>query len=205
MNKIEFIFNYLDTLIPDPKCELEFSKDYELVIAVMLSAQSTDKSVNRCTRVLFNKYPSIDLLKEADIEDIKSIIRPIGMESKKAKNIVSICNKLDDIIPNDREFLESLDGIGRKSTNVILGMLYNEPCIAVDTHIFRVSKRLGLANDKDNVLKVEKKLTSLLKKDNMIRYHQQLLLFGRYYCKAIRPECIDCGLIDICNEKKKSI
>ncbi len=202
--KSKEIIKYLDTIIPNPKCELEYNKDYELLIATMLSAQTTDKRVNEVTRVLFKKYPSLEALKEADIEDIKKIIKPIGTYNKKAMNIKSIANALieksNGVVPNDREFLESLDGVGRKTTNVVLSNIYNVPCIAVDTHVSRVSKRLGIAKDDDDVSVIEKKLNKTFKNDDLCRLHHQLVLFGRYYCKAIKPECEDCELKKYCKK-----
>jgi endonuclease-3 len=208
MNK-ERIFNYLDELITNPICELDFTQDYELLIAVMLSAQTTDKRVNMVTKVLFNKYPSLEELSKANIEDIKKIIKSLGTYSKKASNVVIISNRLlndsNGIVPNDRDFLESLPGVGRKTTNVVLGILYNVPCIAVDTHVARVAVRLDFAKEGDSVYTIEQKLTKKIPKDNMIRIHHQLLLFGRYYCKAVKPECQTCKLYDICKEKRKSV
>lgn len=198
------IIAYLDTIIPNPRCELEYSKDYELLIATMLSAQTTDKRVNEVTRVLFKKYPSLKDLAGADIEDIKQIIRSIGTYNKKASNIKSIAKNLleksNGIVPNDRKFLESLDGVGRKTTNVVLSNIYNIPCIAVDTHVSRVSKRLGIAKEADDVVVVEKKLNKFFKDDDLCRLHHQLVLFGRYYCKAIKPECENCGLKKYCKK-----
>lgn len=198
------IIAYLDTIIPNPRCELEYSKDYELLIATMLSAQTTDKRVNEVTRVLFRKYPSLKDLAGADIEDIKQIIRSIGTYNKKASNIKSIARNLleksNGIVPNDRKFLESLDGVGRKTTNVVLSNIYNVPCIAVDTHVSRVSKRLGIAKETDDVAVVEKKLNKFFKNDDLCRLHHQLVLFGRYYCKAIKPECENCGLKKYCKK-----
>lgn len=198
------IIAYLDTIIPNPRCELEYSKDYELLIATMLSAQTTDKRVNEVTRDLFKKYPSLKDLVDADIEDIKQIIRSIGTYNKKASNIKSIAKNLleksNGIVPNDRKFLESLDGVGRKTTNVVLSNIYNVPCIAVDTHVSRVSKRLGIAKEADDVVVVEKKLNKFFKDDDLCRLHHQLVLFGRYYCKAIKPECENCGLKKYCKK-----
>lgn len=206
--KMNEIIEYLDELIPNAVCELNYNKDYELLIAVMLSAQTTDKKVNMVTSVLFEKYPSLESLRDADINDIINIIRPIGTFNKKALNIKSIAHELilkqNGIVPNDRVFLESLSGVGRKTANVVLSNLYNEPCIAVDTHVSRVSKRLGIAKESDDVLMIEKKLTKKIPKDKLNRMHHQLVLFGRYYCKAIKPECMNCKLKDMCKYYKKS-
>lgn len=199
------IFEYLDELIPDPKCELNYNKDYELLIAVMLSAQTTDKRVNEVTNVLFNKYDSLSKLSKANIDDIIDIIRSIGTFNKKALNVIEISKSLlqnyNGVVPNNRKYLETLPGVGRKTTNVVLSELFNEQCIAVDTHIKRVSIRLGFAKDNDDVLTIEKNLTKKLKKYNAKKVHHQLLLFGRYYCKAINPKCSDCKLKNICKKK----
>lgn len=199
------IVNYLNYLIKDPKCELNYNKDYELLIATMLSAQTTDKRVNIVTKVLFEKYPTLESLRNADISDIKSIIKSIGTYNKKALNVIEIAKKLkevNDIVPNDREFLEKLPGVGRKTTNLVLSNIYNEPYIAVDTHVQRVSKRLGIT-DSDNVLITEKNLYKFFKGEDLSRLHHQLVLFGRYYCKAINPLCKSCKLKNICKYYKE--
>ena len=200
------IIEYMDRLIPNPKCELNYDKDYELLIATMLSAQTTDKRVNEVTAILFKKYPDLKSLSQANIEDIKEIIRPIGTFNKKAYNVISIASSLADIgyVPNDRTFLESLDGVGRKTTNVVLSNIYEENCIAVDTHVARVSRRLGLARKNDDVLTIEKKLNKKFPKNKLGRLHHQLVLFGRYYCKAQNPLCENCELNNICKHKKKT-
>lgn len=203
MSSIE---NYLDELFPNPRCELNYNKDYELVLAVMLSAQTTDKRVNMVTAVLFEKYPSLEELSGASVNDVIDIIRPIGTFNKKALNVIEISRKLladcNGIVPNDRDYLESLPGVGRKTTNVVLSNLYNEPCIAVDTHVSRVSIRLGLAKDGDDPYTIEKKLTKKFKKEDLCKRHHQLVLFGRYHCMARNPLCENCKLKDICKYKK---
>lgn len=203
------IEEYLDELFSDPKCELNYTKDYELLIAIMLSAQSTDKRVNSVTPILFEKYSSLNDLKNADITDLESIIRPVGSFRKKSLYIKGISRMLDEecngVVPTDREYLESMPGIGRKTTNVFLSEFYNYPEIAVDTHVERVSKRLGLAPKNSDVLKVERCLQRKFKKDLWSRRHLQLVLFGRYYCKAVKPECSNCKLKDLCKEKRKNI
>ena len=198
------IFEYLDYLIPNPKCELNYNKDYELLIAVMLSAQTTDKRVNEVTDILFKKYDSIKKLSEANSEDIKNIIKPIGTFNKKASNVIEISKSLLNIgyVPNDYDYLVSLPGVGRKTTNLVLSTLYNEPYIAVDTHVSRVSKRLGLADLNDDVVEIEQKLYNVIPSDRLNKTHHQLVLFGRYYCKAINPLCENCKLKDICKYKK---
>lgn len=203
MKKI--IVNYLDELFNEPKCELNYNKDYELLIAVMLSAQTTDKRVNEVTKVLFGKYDTLDKLSKADINDLKNIIRSIGSYNKKAiyiKDIAtSLINDKNGIVPNDREYLEGLNGVGRKTTNVVLANLFNIGVIAVDTHVSRVSKRLGIANINDIPEIVEKKLYKYFKGEDFGRLHHQLVLFGRYHCKAIKPNCSICKLKDICKKE----
>ena len=205
----KLIEEYLDYLFPNPKCELIYHTDYELLIAVVLSAQSTDKRVNSVTPIIFKKYPTLETLKEANLEDLESVIRPVGSQHKKASYIKDIATMLvdeyDSIVPKDREKLIKFPGVGRKTSNVFLSEYYNEPAIAVDTHVERVSKRLGLASKNDDVLKIENKLMKVFPKEKWARLHLQLVLFGRYHCKAIKPECSNCKLIDICKEKKKNI
>ena len=198
------IIGYLDELFPNPKCELNYNKDYELLIAVMLSAQTTDKRVNMVTDILFERYDSLEKLSMAAINDVIDIIKPIGTFNKKANNVINISKSLlsdqNGIVPNDRIYLEKLPGVGRKTTNVVLSNLYDVPCIAVDTHVSRVSKRLGIAKKNDDVLIIEKKLNKFFPKDKLSRLHHQLVLFGRYHCKAKNPNCINCKLNKICKK-----
>ena len=200
------VFDYLDKLYPDARCELNYNKDYELLIATVLSAQTTDKRVNMVTKVLFDKYKSIRELSEANIVDIEDIIREIGTYRKKSIYIHEITKKLNadgyDYVPNDRKYIESLPGVGHKTANVFLSNIYNEPTIAVDTHVSRVSKRLGVARKNDDVIVIEQKLMKKIPKERWSRTHHQLVLFGRYRCKAINPMCYDCELRDICKYYK---
>ncbi len=196
----------LDLMIKDAKCELNYTRDYELVIATVLSAQCTDKRVNEVTKVLFSNYDIYGLAK-ADKKDIENIIRSCGSYTKKSGYIIdiakSLVEKYNGVVPNDREYLESLPGVGRKTANVVLSNLYDVPCIAVDTHVERVSKRLKIARKLDSVLVVEKKLMKMIPKDLWSRSHHQLVLFGRYICKARGPECDRCAFYDDCTSKDK--
>lgn len=205
MNRVEVIGNYLDELLPDPPCELQYEKDYELLIAVMLSAQTTDKRVNQVTAVLFSSYPTLEELKEVSLATLEEILRPLGSFRKKAQYVKSIATILVDqyknVMPTTREELERFPGIGRKTVSVVLSELYDLPEFAVDTHVERVSKRLALAKECDSVLEVEKKLKRKFKKCEWGRRHKQMVLFGRYYCKAIKPECEDCKLKDLCQKQ----
>ena len=209
MMKIKDIESYLDELFPEPKCELNYNSDYELLIAIMLSAQSTDKRVNLVTPVLFSKYNNLNLLKNADIKDLEEIIRSVGSYRVKANHIKGIVTMLLDnyngVVPRDREELIKFPGVGRKTANVFLSEFYNDSYIAVDTHVNRVSKRLKLASINDDVYIVEKKLMKCFAKDLWAKRHLQLVLFGRYHCKAVKPLCSECKLKNICKEKKKNL
>ena len=202
MNPIR-IEEYLDELYKNPRCELNYNKDYELLIAVVLSAQTTDKRVNEVTKVLFTKYNTLEKIANADIEDIKDIIKPIGTFNKKSIFVKEVSKYLLDNcngkVPNDEKILTSIPGVGRKTSNVVRSNLFNYPAIAVDTHVNRVSKRLKLASKNDDVLKVEKKLMKKFPKESWSKLHHQLVLFGRYKCTAVKPKCDDCKLKDICS------
>lgn len=203
MKNKHLIIDYLNKLIVDPKIELNYKKDYELLLAVMLSAQTTDKRVNMVTDCLFTSYDSIEKLSAASIEELEEIIKPIGTYKVKARNIKNIALALRygyDL--NNREFLLSLPGVGRKTANVILANLYAENVIAVDTHVKRISIRLGLALETDSLVTIEKKLEKTFKKD-LHSLHHRMVLFGRYYCKARAPKCKNCDLFNICKEKKR--
>ena len=206
--KTNRVGEYLDELFPNPKCELIYHNDYELLIAIVLSAQSTDKRVNSVTPIIFNKYPNLKKLKEAELSDLESIIRPVGSFRKKSFYVKEIARIIDEdysgVVPTKRESLIKLPGVGRKTINVFLSEFYNEPAIAVDTHVERISKRLKIAPKKADVLEVEKKLMKYFPREEWGRRHLQMVLFGRYHCKAIKPICENCKLKDICREKKKT-
>lgn len=202
------VCSYLDDLFPAARCELLYNNDYELLIATVLSAQCTDKRVNVVTENLFSKY-DIFSLAEANIEDIEHIIHSLGSFTKKAYYIKEIAKDLvlnyDGVVPNNREYLESLPGVGRKTCNVVLSNLFDVPAIAVDTHVERVAKRLNLASDKDSVLVIERKLMDFFPKKRWSRIHHQMVLFGRYNCKSISPLCSECGLKKYCSYYNKNI
>ena len=204
--KKEIISNYLEKLFPEPKCELTYHNDYELLIAIVLSAQTTDKRVNTVTPILFNRYKTLKELSEAPITSLEEILKSIGSFRKKAVYVKDIAYNLDTKyngkVPTDRESLEKLKGVGRKTVNVFLSEFYNYPAFAVDTHVERISKRLKIASSEDNVLQVENKLKKFFPKDEWARRHLQLVLFGRYYCKAIKPDCTFCPLKEICRDYK---
>ena len=199
------IMDYLNRLFPNPKCELNYNKDYELLIATVLSAQTTDKRVNEVTKVLFDKYDSLEKLSKADVEDIRKIIKPIGMVSKKGEYVIEISkyllNNCGGKVPNDDDILTSISGVGRKTCHVVRSVLFDAPAIAVDTHVNRVSKRLGIADEEDDVLTVEEKLMKFFPKESWSKIHLSLVLFGRYHCTAKNPNCSECKLKDICKDK----
>ena len=207
--KTNKIIEFLNYLFPNPVCELRFEKDYEFLIAIVLSAQSTDKRVNSVTPLLFSKYKDLELLKKANLCDLEDIIRPVGSFRKKACYVKEIARILDEecggVVPTDRDRLMTFPGVGRKTVNVFLSEYYNVAAIAVDTHVERVAKRLGLAKKSDDVLIVEEKLQKKFDKSLWSRLHLQLVLFGRYHCKAKKPECYRCQLIDFCKEKHKNL
>ena len=205
MNKkesIKEIFDYIDSLFPNAKCELFYIRDYELAIAVMLSAQTTDKAVNKVTSVLFNKYPSLEELDKASLSDIEAIIKEIGLYKNKARNIKGITstliNEFHGELPSDKDKLQHLPGIGNKSAGVIRAEIFKIPDLPVDTHILRISKRLGLAKKDDEPIDVERKLKKLLPEEAWIKSHHQLIHFGRYFCTARNPKCSECKIKKYC-------
>lgn len=208
MKMTKEILDYLDEIIPNPKCELNYQKDYELLIAVMLSAQTTDKRVNMVTKELFTKYDTLEKLSKASLKDIEKLIYQLGSYTKKSRAVIEIAKKLlenNSKVPNDRTFLESLPMVGRKTTSVVLSELFNEPNIAVDTHVERTAKRLKLAPQKATVLEVEKALKKQFPKDKWCKLHLQLVHFGRYYCTAKNPKCKNCKLKNNCTYYKKKV
>lgn len=211
--RVERVLNVIDEMFPDAKCELKHENPWQLLIAVMMSAQTTDKSVNAITEHLFQKYQSVEDFANADLKELENDIRKIGLYRNKAKNIIGICQALirdfNGEVPKTHKELETLPGVGRKTANVVLSVAFEQPALAVDTHVERVSKRLKLAKKGDSVLEVEKKLCKAIPRQRWIKTHHQLIFFGRYFCKATSPMCMECPLFDICNEpirlKKKPI
>lgn len=203
----EEILKELDILFPDARCELNHKNNYEMTVAVILSAQTTDASVNKVTESLFKKYPTIESLAEADLATIEKEINSLGLYRNKAKAIQGmakvVVDKYHGIIPDNMKDLVTLPGVGRKCANVILSECYNIPSLAVDTHVNRVSKRLGLAKKDDDLLTVEKKLKRKIPRDRWIKSHHQFIFFGRYLCHSRYPECKKCPFTSICKEFKK--
>lgn len=203
----ELLLNYLDEILPNASCELNYSKDYELLLAVMFSAQTTDKKVNEATAKLFKKYDNLMDLNNISLEELEDSIRFIGLYKNKAKNakkiIETLINEHNGVVPSDMDQLLALPGVGIKTANVVRAELFAIPAIAVDTHIERVSKRLGLINNKATPVDVEKKLEKMFEKDIHIKLHHQLIHFGRYHCLARNPQCENCKLVTFCKYFKK--
>ncbi len=195
------ILDYLNELFPSAHCELNFNNDYELLINIALSAQTTDKKVNEVSKDLFLVYPNITSLANANVEVVENIIKPLGISKIKSKNITScarmIISKYNGIIPNIFEELITLPGIGEKTANVFLAVYHNIPTFPVDTHVKRVANRLNLS-DSDNVKKIELDLKNLFDKKDWIDLHHKLIFFGRYFCTSVKPKCEECKLKNKC-------
>lgn len=196
------IYDEITKIFPNAGCELNYKKDYELLIAIMLSAQTTDQSVNKVTKVFFDKYHSLREISEAPITDLENTIRNLGLFRNKAKNLqkmaIKIFEKYSGSIPKTQENLESLPGVGRKTANVYLAEMHHIPRIAVDTHVSRVSIRLGFAKAGSNPKDIENKLMKLYPQDLWISLHHKLIFFGRYFCTARKPNCKECPIIEYC-------
>ena len=194
-SKVNEILDYIEELFPDAHCELNYRNVFELIVAVSLSAQTTDKRVNEVTKVLFDKYSTAEELANANFEEVKEIIKPLGLAQNKARNIIALSKKLiEDFngeVPSNMKDLVSLPGVGRKTANVILSEGFGIPAIAVDTHVSRVANRLGLSSETD-VNKIEEDLMNLIDKERWHKAHHLLLFFGRYHCKAKNPLCDNC-------------
>lgn len=201
---IIIIEKYLDEILPNPGCELTYDSDYGFLIAVMLSAQCTDKKVNLVTKPFFEKYHSLEEIDALSIKEIEDNIKSLGLYKNKAKNLKGIAHELltrfNGKVPQDKNELMSLPGVGNKTANVVRVELFKIPEFPVDTHVERLAKRFKLADKNDDVLTVENKLKKDFKKENWIKLHHQFIHFGRYYCKAISPKCDGCKLAGICTK-----
>lgn len=206
--KTEKVLTYFEELFPDADCELNHDNNFQLLVAVMLSAQTTDKKVNQVTASLFKKYPTVEAIAQAPLQDLEEQIRTIGLYRNKAKNLQSMAKRLiedfDGIVPSDQKQLESLPGVGHKTANVVRSVAFDIPAFAVDTHVDRISKRLGFAKKDDSILTVEKKLCRSIPKLRWNKSHHQFIFFGRYFCKAQNPNCKECQLLKMCKEPNKN-
>ena len=207
LEKRILFFQTLKNANPEPKTELIYESTFELLVAVILSAQATDISVNKATKILFATANTPEKITRLGEAGLKQHIKTIGLYNSKAKNIIQTCKilveKHDSIVPNERHQLESLPGVGRKTANVVLNTAFRQIAMAVDTHIFRISNRTGLAPGK-TVLEVEKKLLNRVPKKFLLDAHHWLILHGRYICTARNPKCSQCSVEKICNFKKKT-
>lgn len=204
---VRHILDTIGNMFPDAHCELHHENAFELTIAVLLSAQCTDETVNKVTKDLFRKYKTPQDYVSVPLEDLEQDIRRIGLFRNKAKHIQNLCRILIEQygseVPEAHDELVKLPGVGRKTANVVVSNAFGVPAIAVDTHVERVSKRLGLAGWNDSVLEVEKKLMKRVPRDEWTQSHHRLIFFGRYHCKAQNPMCQVCPLFDVCREGKK--
>lgn len=200
--KLDIILTCLDEMFPDAHCELNYDTPYQLLIAVILSAQCTDKRVNLVTKNLFSLAPTPEAVLNLGEEKLKEIIHSCGFYNAKAKAIINstkdIIEKFNGELPKDINLLTTLRGVGRKTANVVIGEIFNEPAIAVDTHVLRVSKRLGLTPKNSTPEICEKNLRKIIKKDRQVKFHHQMIFFGRYHCKSINPNCKNCALKNVC-------
>src|SRR5690625_2743144 len=205
--QIRFCLDEMEKMFPDAQCELNHRNPFELVIAVLLSAQCTDTLVNKVTADLFKKYQVPEDFLAVPLEELEKDIRSIGLYRNKAENIRKLCQMLiDDYggeVPDSKTELMKLAGVGRKTANVVASVAFNEPAIAVDTHVERVSKRLAFCRWKDSVLEVEEALMRKVPKDEWSDTHHRMIFFGRYHCKARNPNCPECPLLEVCREGKK--
>jgi endonuclease III len=203
------ILSYLDQQYPNVGCELWYRKDYELLIAVVLSAQTTDQAVNQVTPVLFKRFPSLAALANANIKQIEEIIQTIGLFRTKAKHIHQLARILIEHhqgrVPSEKAALTSLPGVGNKTANVVRAEIFKIPEIAVDTHVHRLARRLGFTRSNDDVEVTEAKLRKAIPESRYIQLHHQLIHFGRYACKAKKPMCQRCGLLAYCKEPHKNL
>ncbi|MCI0765766.1 endonuclease III [Bacillus sp. TL12] len=205
--QIRYCLDTMADMYPEAHCELNHDNPFELVIAVALSAQCTDVLVNKVTKSLFQKYKTPEDYLNVSLEELQQDIRSIGLYRNKAKNIQKLCQMLlDDYngeVPKDRDELTKLPGVGRKTANVVVSVAFGIPAIAVDTHVERVSKRLAICRWKDSVLEVEKILMKKVPMEEWGVTHHRMIFFGRYHCKAQRPQCEECRLLEVCREGKK--
>ncbi len=199
--KLQEFLEYLRELFPNPECELDYKTPFQLLVATILSAQCTDKQVNKTTPYLFAKYPNASSMAKAPLEDIENLIKSIGLYKGKAKNIlsasISICENFGGEVPDNMEDLVSLAGVGRKTANVVLGNAFNVPGMVVDTHVKRISNRFGMTKNQDPE-KIEQDLMKIIPKNEWTDFSHRLVLFGRRVCEARKPNCVECKVSSIC-------
>jgi endonuclease-3 len=201
-DKYSFFIEHFEENMPVAESELNFENPYQLIVAVILSAQCTDKRVNMTTPALFERYPDAEALSKAAVEDIYELIKSISYPNNKSKNLLGMAKVLmsdfNGVVPDDVDKLQTLPGVGRKTANVVASVAFNKPAMAVDTHVFRVSARIGLTKNAKNPLETEKQLVKHIPESVIPKAHHWLILHGRYVCKARKPECEKCGINTIC-------
>ncbi|GAB4073604.1 endonuclease III [Barrientosiimonas marina] len=206
-SQVQYCLDVMKEMYPQAQCELDHANPFELLIAVVLSAQCTDNLVNKVTSSLFQKYTTPEDYLAVPLEELQQDIKSIGLYRNKSKNIRKLCQMLiDDYggeVPKTKQELMKLAGVGRKTANVVASVAFNEPAIAVDTHVERVAKRLGICRWKDSVLEVEQTLMRKVTKDEWADTHHRMIFFGRYYCTAKNPQCSECPLLTLCREGQK--
>lgn len=201
-NKFKYVIEYFEKNMPVAESELNFENPYQLIVAVILSAQCTDKRVNMTTPALFERYPDAEALSKATVEDIYELIKSISYPNNKSKNLLGMAKVLvsefQGVVPDDVDKLQTLPGVGRKTANVVASVAFNKPAMAVDTHVFRVSARIGLTKNAKNPLETERQLVKYIPESVIPKAHHWLILHGRYVCKARKPECEKCGINTVC-------
>jgi len=207
--KYDAFVAYFDAHMPVAETELTYKDPYQLLVAVILSAQCTDKRVNMTTPALFQRFPTAKDMAEASVEEIYTYIKSISYPNNKAKNLLgmaqTLVNDFDGVVPNNMEDLQKLPGVGRKTANVMMAVAFDQPAMPVDTHVFRVSNRIGLTHNSKTVLETEKTLVAHLPKEVIAKAHHWLILHGRYVCQARKPKCEECGITAICDFYQKKV
>ena len=202
-DKYRFLIDYFQENMPIAESELNFENTYQLIVAVILSAQCTDKRVNMTTPAFFNRFPDAVALSRASVEEIYELIKSISYPNNKAKNLLGMAKMLvldfNGVVPDDIDLLQTLPGVGRKTANVVASVAFNKPAMAVDTHVFRVSARIGLTKNAKTPLETERQLVKYIPKNLIPKAHHWLILHGRYVCKARKPDCEKCGINTICD------
>lgn len=202
-NKYKYIIDYFEENMPVAESELNFENPYQLIVAVILSAQCTDKRVNMTTPAFFRRFPDAQTLSEASVDEIYELIKSISYPNNKARNLLGMAKMLvsdfGGIVPDSVELLQKLPGVGRKTANVVASVAFDKPAMAVDTHVFRVSARIGLTKNAKNPLETERQLVEYFPENIIPKAHHWLILHGRYVCKARKPDCENCGIKSICD------
>ena len=200
---------YFETALPEAQTELQYSNPYELLVAVMLSAQCTDKRVNQVTPALFAAYPSVELLAAAEPEEVLRFVSSVSYPNSKSRHLVAMARRLQadfgGTVPSDIDDLQTLPGVGRKTANVIASVVFHQPALAVDTHVFRVANRIGLTHDSKSPLQTERELVKHIPPEKIPIAHHWLILHGRYVCQARKPRCGECGIADLCDYRRRSL